>query len=191
MLIVGVGLVKLSQTWDILLIYCSNQFKKYIPPLLTLARGGTLHPLLLSMSEAFSDLFPLSWNSATQTLLSDQAWSLIPKLNLLLWRSRIRYCSPYAITYILLLTFTESILCVSTALGGANIKDRQTQSLKLSEVMSAMWRILVQWWEKWLPDWSDGVSREGCSQWVTFNLTPGWRGGANHKKIRVRLLLIS
>ena len=33
---------------------------------------------------------------------------------------------------------------VSTALGDANIKVRQTQSLKLSEVMSAMWRILVQ-----------------------------------------------
>ena len=39
---------------DILLIYCSNQFKKYITPLLKLTRGALSNPLLMLMSESFS-----------------------------------------------------------------------------------------------------------------------------------------
>ena len=40
MLIVVVGPVRPLQHWDILLIYCNNQLKKYITPLLRLARWG-------------------------------------------------------------------------------------------------------------------------------------------------------
>ena len=38
--IVGVGLVKFLQPWDVLLIYCNYWLKKYIAPLLRLARGA-------------------------------------------------------------------------------------------------------------------------------------------------------
>ena len=51
------GLVRSLQPWGILLIYCNNQLKKYIPPLLRLARGALSVPLLMSMSEAFSVAF--------------------------------------------------------------------------------------------------------------------------------------
>ena len=51
----GVGLVRSLQPPDILLINCNNQFKKkYIIPLLTLARGALSVPLLMSIAEAFS-----------------------------------------------------------------------------------------------------------------------------------------
>ena len=53
--------------------------------------GALSIPLLMSMSEVFSVPFSLEWNSATQKLWSDQAWSLVPKLNL--WRSWIWYHS--------------------------------------------------------------------------------------------------
>ena len=49
----GVGLIKWLQSWDILLIYCNNQLKKYITPLLRLAREHSLSPFW-SQSEAFS-----------------------------------------------------------------------------------------------------------------------------------------
>ena len=48
------GLLRSLQTWDILLIYCNNQLKKYTAPLLRLARGTLSVPLLMSVSEAFS-----------------------------------------------------------------------------------------------------------------------------------------
>ena len=35
---------EVDETGDILLIYCNNQLKNYITPLLRLERGGTLHP---------------------------------------------------------------------------------------------------------------------------------------------------
>ena len=54
MCIVGVDLVRPLQPWDILLIYCNNQLKKYITPLLRLSRGALYVPFLMSMSEAFS-----------------------------------------------------------------------------------------------------------------------------------------
>ena len=54
MYIVGVGMVRPLQPWDILLIYCNNQLKKYVAPLLKLARGALFVPLLMSMSDAFS-----------------------------------------------------------------------------------------------------------------------------------------
>ena len=47
-------LVRSLQTWNILLIYCNNQLKKYITPLPILERGALSVPLLMSMSEAFS-----------------------------------------------------------------------------------------------------------------------------------------
>ena len=40
----GVGLIRFLQPWDILFIYCNNQFKKCILSLLRVATGGTLHP---------------------------------------------------------------------------------------------------------------------------------------------------
>ena len=40
-------------------------------------------PFLMSISEASSVLFHCNKSSAIQKLLSDQAWSLVPKLNLL------------------------------------------------------------------------------------------------------------
>ena len=42
--IVGVGLVKFLQPWDILLIYCNYWLKKYIAPLFRLARGHSPPP---------------------------------------------------------------------------------------------------------------------------------------------------
>ena len=42
--IVGVGLVKILKPWDILLIYCNYWFKKYIAPLLRLARVALSTP---------------------------------------------------------------------------------------------------------------------------------------------------
>ena len=50
----GMGLVRSLQPGDNLLIYCNNQFKKYITALLILARGALSAPLLMFMSEAFS-----------------------------------------------------------------------------------------------------------------------------------------
>ena len=44
MYIVGVGLIKPWQPWDIILIYCNNQLKKYITPFSKTSDGGTLHP---------------------------------------------------------------------------------------------------------------------------------------------------
>ena len=68
----GVGLVKSLQPWDILSTYRHNQFIKYVTPLLTLARGGTLCPHLMSVSQAFSGpLYPLIKLCYTEAL----AWS--------------------------------------------------------------------------------------------------------------------
>ena len=55
----GVGLIRSLQPWDILLIYRNNYFKKYITPLLTVARGAFSIPFLMSVSEAFSLPFQL------------------------------------------------------------------------------------------------------------------------------------
>ena len=54
MFIVGVDLVRSLQPWEIFKIYFNNQFKKYITPLLTLARGALSIPLPMSVSEALS-----------------------------------------------------------------------------------------------------------------------------------------
>ena len=50
-------LVRSLQPWDILLIYCNNQFKKYITPLLTLARGAFSIHLLMSSQKLSLSLF--------------------------------------------------------------------------------------------------------------------------------------
>ena len=49
MWIVGVGLVRSVQPWDILLIDCNNQFKKYTIPLLRLVRWELSTPLLIDI----------------------------------------------------------------------------------------------------------------------------------------------
>ena len=69
-----VGLVRSLQPWDILLIYCNNQLKKYIAPLLTL--GGLSVPSLMSMSEAFSVHF-LTWIKLCYTKALEWS-SLVP-----------------------------------------------------------------------------------------------------------------
>ena len=93
------GLVRSLQPWDILLMYCNNQFKKYITPLLRLA-SRVLSTPPHSYVYVRSFLCPFSYfnKTAIQKLLSDQAWSLVPKLNVLLWRSWIWHCSLEAIT---------------------------------------------------------------------------------------------
>ena len=50
----GIGLVGSLQPLDILWIYCNNQLKKYIAPLLRLESGALSIPLVMSMSEASS-----------------------------------------------------------------------------------------------------------------------------------------
>ena len=40
----GVGLVRYLQPWDILLIYCNNQFQKVYSSLAKTSKGGTLCP---------------------------------------------------------------------------------------------------------------------------------------------------
>ena len=79
MQIMEVGLVRSLQPWDILLIYCNNS-SKYIILSLTLARGALSIPLLMSMSEAFSDPFltliklcytkALEWSSLVPSLIA-------------------------------------------------------------------------------------------------------------------------
>ena len=73
MYIVEVSLVRCLQPWDILLIYCNNQFKKYLTPLLTLARGAFSIPLPTSVSEAFP--VPFHFN---KTLLHKTSWVIKP-----------------------------------------------------------------------------------------------------------------
>ena len=50
----GVCPSKIFTTLRLFLVYCNNQFKKYVTPLLTLARGALSVLLLMSISEAFS-----------------------------------------------------------------------------------------------------------------------------------------
>ena len=76
------------------LSYLITNFLINIKQLAKTSRGALPILLLMSTSEAFSVPFRTLINSAIQKLLSDQAWSLVPKLNVLLWRSRIRHCSP-------------------------------------------------------------------------------------------------
>ena len=66
--VVRVGLVRPLQPWDILLIYCNNQLKKYIALLLRLERGALSTLLLMSMLEAFSVFFHRNKTSVTQEL---------------------------------------------------------------------------------------------------------------------------
>ena len=55
----------------------------------TLARGALSVPLQMFMSEAFSAPFYTLIKLCYTKLLSNQAWCLVQKLNLLLWRSWI------------------------------------------------------------------------------------------------------
>ena len=79
MYVVGVGLVKVYKA------------------LIRLVRGALSAPLLMSMSEAFLVPFSYSNKTAKQKLLSDQAWSLVPKLNLA--SLAITNLMPFTISY--------------------------------------------------------------------------------------------
>ena len=56
----GVGLVRSLQPWGILLIYCNNQLKKYVTPLLRLARGHCLSPFWRLCQKLSLSLFILN-----------------------------------------------------------------------------------------------------------------------------------
>ena len=62
----GVGLVRSLQPWDILLIYCNSQFKKYITPLLRLVRGALSKSLLMSTSEYLWLIHVEVWQKTTK-----------------------------------------------------------------------------------------------------------------------------
>ena len=53
----GVGLVRSLQPWEILLIYCNKQFKKYIAPFLRLASGALSAPFWCLCQELSLSLF--------------------------------------------------------------------------------------------------------------------------------------
>ena len=75
MYIMGVGLVKSLQHWDIVVIYCNNYFKRYTAPLLRLGRGAFSIPLLMSTSEVLCPFFTLLKLCFTEAL----EWSsLVP-----------------------------------------------------------------------------------------------------------------
>ena len=79
------GLVRPLQPWDILLIYCNNQLKNYITPLLRLARENSLSPFW-SQSEAFSVTFytliklcytkALEWSSLVPGPDATSSWEI-------------------------------------------------------------------------------------------------------------------
>ena len=85
MSIMGAGLVRSLQPWDVLLIYCNNQLRRYTAALLRLA-GDTLCPLLRSLSEAFSALFhfnklchtkALEWSSLVPGPKAKSSWEIM------------------------------------------------------------------------------------------------------------------
>ena len=68
------GLVRALQPWEILLTYYNNQLRKYIAPLLRLARGGILHPPSDVYIRSF--LCPISYFN--KTLLHKSSWVIKP-----------------------------------------------------------------------------------------------------------------
>ena len=133
MYIVGVGLVRPLQSWDILLIYCNNQLKKYIALLLRLASGALSIPLLMSMSEAFSvpfyTLIKLCYTKALE-------WSsLVPDPEA---RSSLE------ITNLTLFTISDqhidTISSLHSAYGGIKtthmLKERKIHTMKNTEIWS-------------------------------------------------------
>ena len=80
----GVGLERSLQPSDILLIYCDNHLKKYITPSSKTSEVDSfcLPSNIISMSETFSAPFHTLIKLCYKKLLSDQAWSVVPKLNL-------------------------------------------------------------------------------------------------------------
>ena len=92
----GVGLVISLQPWDTLLIYCNNQFKKYITPLLRLARGALSIPTLMSKSEAF--YVPFHFNKTL--LYKSSCWSsLVPGPKAKSSSSEIKHQTPFTVSY--------------------------------------------------------------------------------------------
>ena len=112
----GVGLVTFSQTWDILMIYCNDSFKKYITPLLSLVRVALSVPFLMSVSEAFPVPFltltrlcytnALEWSSLvpgsetkafsleiTNATLFTVCYHLYPLINIYWEHTMCKYCS--------------------------------------------------------------------------------------------------
>ena len=76
------------------LSYLINSFLTDIKQLAKTNKGGILQPPSDVYVRNFLCPFELQWNSATQKLLRDQAWSLVPKLNICLQRSQIWHLSP-------------------------------------------------------------------------------------------------
>ena len=69
----GVGLGRPLQPWVILLIYCNNQLKKYIIPLLTLGGGDSLSPFWCLCQKLSLALFHFN-----KTLLHKSSWVIKP-----------------------------------------------------------------------------------------------------------------
>ena len=78
----GVGLEISLQPSDILLIYWHNQLKKYITPSSKTSEGDSFRPPSDVYIRSFLCPFSYFNKTATKKLLSDRAWSLVPKLNL-------------------------------------------------------------------------------------------------------------
>ena len=68
------GLVRALQPWEILLTYYNNQLRKYIAPLLQLARGGILHP----PSDVYVRSFLCLTSYFNKTLLHKSSWVIKP-----------------------------------------------------------------------------------------------------------------
>ena len=66
----GVGLLRSLQTWDILLIYCNNQLKKYITPFSKISKWGTLH----HPSDVCVRSFLCQYSYFNKTLLHKSSW---------------------------------------------------------------------------------------------------------------------
>ena len=87
----GVGLVRSLQPWEILLIYCNKQFKKYIAPFLRLASGALSAPFWCLCQELSLSLFTVvkflphkspEWSSLVSDLEAKSSSSDIMNLTL-------------------------------------------------------------------------------------------------------------
>ena len=92
----GEGLVRSLQPWDIILIYFNNELKKYITPLLTLARGHSPPPsdvYLRSILCPFFTLIKLCYAKALERS------SLVPGPKAKSYSSEITDPTPFTMSY--------------------------------------------------------------------------------------------
>ena len=92
----GVGLVRSLQPWDVLLIYWNSQLKRYITPLLTLARGHSPPPsdvYLRSFLCLFFTLIKLCYAKALERS------SLVPGPEAKFSSLEIMNLTPFTISY--------------------------------------------------------------------------------------------